>query len=299
MNIADKDFLSSVSKSKLSRRMIKSVWSVFRFIVLLGVCYILMFPVMYMLMTSIRPAASVYDPSIIWIPKSLTLENFIMAISAMKYERSLVLTLAICIVSTIFQVLSCSLVGYGFARFKFKGNTFLFGVVILTLIIPPQNLVIPMYLNYYKLHLIDTVLSFYLPAMTATGIRAGLCILVFRQFFKTMSREIDEAAKIDGCGAIRIFFKVTLPNAKPAFITTALFSIVWYWNDSVLSSMFFNSDNPPIFGTGKTLSVALTMIRAGRHVRSRIHRFHRLKSISSSRSIAYHFSVTDFIPVYT
>ena len=93
----------------------------------------------------------------------------------------------------------------------------------------------------FTVNLIDSMLTMYLPALTGNGIRSGLMILIFRQFFSGLPKELEDAACIDGCGPFRTFMTVMVPNAVPAFLTVFLFSFVWYWNDHYMSTVFFTN----------------------------------------------------------
>jgi multiple sugar transport system permease protein len=149
--------------------------------------------------------------------------------------------------------------GYAFARFSFPFKKILFGVVILMIILPPQTLIMPNYLQYrffdfggvtslfgYSINLLDTPYVFVIPAMFAAGLKAGLFIFIFRQFFSGLPKELSEAARIDGCGAFTTFLKVMVPCAVPAFITVLLFSFIWYWNEYYSSAMFFAGEIRPL-----------------------------------------------------
>lgn len=247
---------------RLLNRVRKLVWSIFRFLLLLGLCFILLYPVLYMLSTAFRPISQLKDPSIVWIPKSLTLDNVKAAIEAMDYFEGLKNTLKVGVVSAILQTISCAVVGYGFARYKFRERNLLFALVLFTIIVPPQTIIIPSYMNFrffnffgLEFNLLNTPWTFYLPSIFGTGLRSGLYIYIYRQFFRGMPEELESAAKIDGCGPFQTFWRVMAPNAKPVFLTVFLFSVVWHWNDYYLSVMYFNNDLP--------LSVALTQLRSG------------------------------------
>lgn len=240
------------------------LWKVFRFFLLLGICYIFLFPVLYMISIAVRGPDTVNDPSIVWIPREISLSSIKTATEILEYPRAITATLILSVGGTIGSLISCSLVGYGFARFNFKEKGFLFALVILTIIVPPQTTIISSFINYRNfdffgitklLHLIipdipssislvNTVWTFILPAFFASGLRAGLFIFIFRQFFAGMPKDLEEAAWIDGCGTFRTFVQVMLPLAKSAFITVLLFSFVWHWNDYVQSSMYFNANQP-------------------------------------------------------
>ncbi len=239
------------------KALIGAVWPIFRFFILLGLCFIILYPLIFMVSTAFRPNEQMNDPSIIWIPKSLTLKNIEETWEVMKYGSTVLNTIKLNLVASILQVVTCALTGYGFARFKFKGKGLLFGVVLLMIIVPPQITTIPLYLQYsyfnplglVKLFTGDTVslinsgLTMYLPAIFANGLRAGLFILIFRQFFRGLPKELEDAAYLDGCGPLKTFIIVMVPNAASSFLTVFLFSVVWYWNDYYVSSSFFNQND--------------------------------------------------------
>lgn len=249
----------------LKRNATDIIWRIFRFFLLIGICYIFLFPVIYMLSVAVRGPDTVNDPSIVWIPREISFGSIKTAIEILEYPRAITTTVIISIGSTIASLVSCALAGYGFARFNFKEKNFMFALVLLTIIVPPQTTIISSFINYRNfdifgimsllhmiipsvpesLNLINTPWTFILPAFFGSGLRAGLFIYIFRQFFAGMPKDLEEAAMIDGCGALRTFVQVMLPLAKSAFITVLLFSFVWHWNDYVQASMYFN-DNQPI-----------------------------------------------------
>ncbi len=225
------------------------VWPVFRAVILFGLGFVIMYPLIYMISCAFRERADMSDPTVMWIPRHYTLDVIADTLDAMDYWKTLGTTLVLNIGCSLFQVISCAVTGYGFARFRFKGKKLLFAVVIMMILVPPQVISLPLYTEFryfgikglFSVNLIDTKLTMYLPAMTANGIRAGLMILIFRQFFKGMPRELEDAAYIDGCGPFMTFVRVMVPNAASAFLTVFLFSVVWYWNDYYISSTFFTN----------------------------------------------------------
>lgn len=254
--------------SEIGRR----VWVLLRFLILLGLGFVILYPLLFMLSTAFKPAAEATDPSIIWIPKSVTADNFSLALKGMDYWNSLVNTLSVSGVSSLLQVACCAMVGYGFARYKFRESGILFACVLFTIIVPPQILAVPTFRMYrfftlpivgpwlesvtgwnLTANLINNPLALYIPAALGVGIRSGVYIFVFRQFFRGIPRELEEAATVDGCGAFRTFVRIMAPNAGGAFLTVFLFSFVWYWNDYFNSSMLLTSR--------RTLPMALTMLR--------------------------------------
>ena len=248
----------------LKRSSTSVLWKIFRFLLLLGISYIFLFPVLYMLSIAVRSPESVNDPSCIWIPRELSLESIKTATTVLKYQESITLTTIIALGGTLGSLVSCSLVGYGFARFRFREKNLLFALLLITIVVPPQNIVLSSFLNFrffdvfglmsllHKLipaipdhiNLINTPWTFILPSFFASGLRAGLFIYIFRQFFSGMPEELEQAACIDGCGYFSTYIRVILPLARPVFITVLLFSFVWHWNDYHLSAIYFNDTMP-------------------------------------------------------
>lgn len=246
---------------------------VLRYVVLVLLAYQLLFPVLYMISMAIRAPIDAYDPSIVWIPKNFSLESFVEAFKAMNLIEALKTTLSISLVCAVLDVISCALAGYGFARFDFPFKKICFIGVIFTLIVPTQTIILPFFLNmkYFdcfglmgflsqftsippSINLIGTNWTFYLPSLLGSGIRSGLYIFIFRQFFMAMPSALEEAAYVDGSGPLRTFVQVMLPNAKNAIITVFLFSFVWHWSDYYLSNQ--------LLGTAKrTITVALSSLR--------------------------------------
>lgn len=243
-------------------------WALFRTALLFGLSFVLLYPLLYTLSISFRQPVDMANPAVIWIPRHFTLDNLKDAYQFMDYTKSFWNTLRLGLVSSALQVASCSLVGYGFARFRFKFKGLAFGLVIFTIIIPPQVVYVPTYLMFKNfdilgilglagrltgqnltINLLNSPLTLYLPALFGVGIRSGLFIYIFRQFYRNLPRELEDAAYIDGCGHMKTFLRIIVPNAKAAFLTVILFSIVWYWNDYYYVSMYFSNV--------KTVSTAL------------------------------------------
>lgn len=233
------------------------VWPFFRAVIIFGLSFVILYPILYMISTSLRPQSEMNDPSIMWIPKTIRMENFVEVWNAINYPSTLWNTLILNIVSSLLQVGTCALTGYGFARFKFKGKNFFFALVLLQIIVPVQIILIPQYsqFRYFdifglfnallgdSINLVGTNFSMYIPALMCNGIRAGLFIYLFRQFFRGLPKELEDAAYLDGCGPFKTFISVMIPNAASSFLTVFIFSIVWYWNDYYVSSMYFNDPN--------------------------------------------------------
>ncbi len=232
------------------KAVVEKVWPFFRFVIIFGLAFVILYPLIYMVSCTFRDRGDMTDPTVMWIPRNYTLQILKETMDAMNFWSTLKNTLILNIGCSFVQVLSCAITGYGFARFKFKGKGLLFGIVIMMILVPTQVISLPLYTQFryfgirglFTLNLIDSMATMYLPALTANGIRSGLMILIFRQFFKGLPRELEDAAYIDGCGPLKTFIRVMIPNAASSFLTVFLFSVVWYWNDYYVSSTFFTNN---------------------------------------------------------
>jgi multiple sugar transport system permease protein len=231
------------------------LWKAVRTVMIVGFCFIILFPLFLRLSVAFRSKADIYDPTVLWIPRHFTLDNIKIAMEATQYFPALLNTFLISAGTTIVQLASCAFAAYAFARLKFRGSGLLFGLVIFTIVVPPQTIMIPLYLTYRyfdlfgliklftgksSLNLIDTFWPFLISSATAMGLKNGLYIYIFRQFFRGIPKEIEESAFVDGAGVLRTFYRIMLPNAVPAIITVVLFSFVWQWNDSYYVSLFLS-----------------------------------------------------------
>ena len=260
------------SAARVAQRTAGFVGRLFIGVMVACLAFILLYPILYMLTISIRPASELLNPASVWLPHKLTLDNYKECIVTMDYANALMNSLTISVLSAVISVASCMLAGYGFGRCEVPCKKFLFLFVILSIIVPPQVLILPQYLqlgsfDFFGLgsvigwitgtpatvNLLDTNWSFYLQAFFCHGIRGGLYIFIFRQFFSGLPRELEESAYIDGAGSLKTFVRIVLPNAVPAIVTVTLFSVVWYWNDYYYSVMYFSNR--------RTVSVALLQLK--------------------------------------
>lgn len=228
-------------------------WVIARMILIMGMCFVILYPLFFKVSISFKDKLDIYDSTVLWIPKHFTLDTLRIAYEAMDYGKSFTNSVIVAVLSTVLQAASCALAAFGFARLPFKGSGLLFAGVILTILVPVQTIMIPTYVNYRYfdvfgliglftgqngLNLLDSYWPFVLQSITGMGIQSGLFIYIFRQFFRGIPKELEEAAYIDGCGVLQGFSRVMLPNAVPAIITVMLFSFVWQWNDNYYVSLF-------------------------------------------------------------
>ena len=268
-----KKTVPSLNKNKVKEVGANVIVSIFRYLLLIAISYIILYPLFAMISYSLQSRADVLDTSVTWIPKFGTFDTYKVAFEAMNYPSALLNTVLVGLVSAALEIFSCAIAAYGFARFKFKGRGILFGIVLFTAIVPVQILVVPLFLNYqyfgfgYILNLlnlipgvnipypslIDTPFTFWLPSIFGVGLRSGLFIFIYRQFFMGLPKELEEASWIDGCSPLMTFFRVVIPSSGVVFLTVAIFAIIWHWNEYYQSVIFFTNNFP--------LSVTLASIR--------------------------------------
>lgn len=212
------------------------VFAIYALLICIGFIYI--YPILYMISSSFMSLDDLLDSSIKWIPSAINFNNYLQAAKSMDFWKSLLQSIIIAGVPTICNLVSCSLIGYGLARFDFPGKKIVFALIIFSFILPSQVTMIPTYALYSALEIRDTLWAFILPSILGMGINGPIFILIFYQFFKQVPKVLIEAAQIDGAGYLKSFLKISVPSAGPAFITVALFSFVWYWNESYLTQMY-------------------------------------------------------------
>lgn len=210
---------------------------VYLLLIVLG--FIFIYPILVMLSYSLKSLSDLLNSSVQWLPTSLYFGNFEKAYEVLDYISVLGQTLFVSAGPSIIQMIITSLVGYGIAIYPFRGRYLLLGVVLATFIIPPQVLVIPRYILFNQMNLVGSVLSYILPASLGQGINSAIFILIFYQTFRTIPRALIEAARLDGANEWTIFWRVSVPTGTSAYIITFLFSLVWYWNETYLASIYF------------------------------------------------------------
>ncbi len=257
---------SSLSVYKTKRAITSFFVSIFRYMLLISVGYIILYPLIYMVSCSIKGAMDFYDPNVFWVPKHFTLAWYDYADQCINFFSAIFNTVIYEMVAAFLEILSCSLVAYGLARFKFRGQKILMAFLILTILIPDQMIIIPKIMNFsnldffgivslinsltgagIRINILNTGFVFYLPSLFAIGLRSGIIIYIYMQFYKGLPRELEEAAWIDGAGLFKTYTKIALPSSGVVITTVTIFSVIWHWNDYYLAIMFMNDfDAMPI-----------------------------------------------------
>jgi multiple sugar transport system permease protein len=231
------------------------LFAAFRAILILGISYVILGPLLGIIASSFFSNSDQYSPLVYLIPQSPTLERYELALIRMDYW-SVLGSMSVYVISlTAIQLVVCGMAGYGFARFNFPLKKLMFACVILTIVLPPHSIMYPLYTTFADFNpfglvalvrgdtnLLTTPLPMYIMTALGTGLRSGLYIFIFVQFFRGLPKEIEEAALIDGAGSMRTFAQVMVPNAVPAIVTVTIFSLVWQYNDSFYGRLFQISD---------------------------------------------------------
>lgn len=265
--------LLDLNRGKRWGRNARSIaYSVFRILVLLAIGFVILYPLLYMVVTSLRTKDSFLNSARVWIPKEISfIGNYSMAYDLLDYGNALLSTVKTEMVSALIEVATCAVAAYGFARFRFRGRKLLTAMLFLTILVPDTMIIIPRIVNYSRMdflgllglfnsltgidlrpNIIGTPLAFYLPSLLASGLRSGIMIFIYIQFFKNLPHELEEAAWIDGAGPFRAFISIAVPSSGVVILTVLVFSLIWHWNDYFLASMYMNKDYP--------LAVSLTMM---------------------------------------
>lgn len=247
-----------------TRKLVRNIcFYIARYVFLIVGCYLLLYPILYIVAGSFKATTDFSDPTVVWIPKHLSLKTLKLAWKTMDYAKSFMYSLIYGMVPTLFQFCTSALAAYGMARFKFKGRFIFSALMFLNLLVPTVMIIIPMYSKMYnfdvfgilgllsklfgtnlKPNLLDTPFAFWLPAIFGVGIKGGFFIYIFTQFFKGMPKEIEEAAWIDGAGPYRTFLSIIVPSSGSAAITVFTFATIWNWSDPLLPSMFLSEKFP-------------------------------------------------------
>ena len=204
--------------------------------------FVFLYPRIYMLTYSFMSEADLMAANVNYVPTSLDWGNYIEAYKVLDFTKAFFQTMLVSVVPALCQTVVCALTGWGIARFKFKGSKILMGLIIFTFIIPSALTMLPTVSLYTKLKLTGSVLAYVLPALFGQGFKSAVFILIFYQYFKGIPKAIVEAAEIDGANTFKVFLHIGIPSAKSAILLTILLSVVWYYNETVLASVFFGSN---------------------------------------------------------
>lgn len=227
-----------IDSVKVKKYAFKYTVSLVRWIFIIGMCFVVLYPLFKQVALSVMDAEDLYDATVNYLPKHFTMDNYKQAWNKLGGMETFMNSVLLTVGSSLLIVISSTLVGYGLARFKFKLNGLIFGIVILALVVPSDLFFTPRYMMFSQMNLIDTPVPILCFAATSTGLKCSLYIFLMRQFFKGQPHELEEAAYVDGAGPMKTFVKIMLPGAVSMMVTVFLFSFVWQWLDSSYTSIF-------------------------------------------------------------
>lgn len=259
---------SRLQQAKTVRRITAAI---VRFVFLAAFSYILVYPLVYMISTAFKSVSDYSDPTVVWVPKYPNFENFVKAAAVTDYAANLWNTVRFSVVSAVLEVFSCSVYAYGLSRYKMRGKSIMLGLLVVTILVPDIMMIVPRMLTFKQLDLfgilgligrltgtelrpniIDTPLAFYLPSLFGVGLKGGLLMFIYMQFYKNLPGELEEASWLDGAGPFQTYFRIVLPSSGVVTLTVFILSVLWHWNDYLQSLMYTN--------TNRTLAVVMTDI---------------------------------------
>jgi multiple sugar transport system permease protein len=228
--------------------------SVLRVALLVGLLALVLYPLLWLLAASLKPTTEVAS-NLSLLPHEPTLQNYVQGWTGMQtvsfarfYLNSVVIATGVVIANCV----SCLVTAYAFARLRFPLRGMWFGVMIATLLLPHHVLIVPQFVLFKFLGWIDTPLPLIVPKLLATE---AFFVFLMVQFMRSIPRELDQAAKVDGCSTFGIFWHVIMPLARPAVVTTAIFSFIWTWNDFFSQRIYLNSTDHYTVPIGLSLFV--------------------------------------------
>ena len=261
------------------------VWYLFRFLLLLGISYVILFPFFSKISSSFMAPEDFVDVTVRLIPKHPTLETYKAIITDNDYLLALLNTFVLSLVCALIQTFVCCIIGYGFAKFKFKGNGLLFLCVIFTMVVPHTTLQLSLFMKFRyfdilgivnllggglidainltdgttSINFINTNWPLYIMSVTGLAYKNGLYIFLLRQFYRGIPDELEESAYLDGSGVFRTFFSIIIPLSVTMLITVFMFSFCWQWTDNFYTNLFYTTAGdkllPDIIKVPKSLDV--------------------------------------------
>lgn len=240
--------LDAVSGSGLtSRRLRKLALHAVLIVAGLG----MVFPFVWMLLTSFKTLPQLLEDPLSFLPQPWTVDNYVQAWTSVPFGQAYLNSIYICLLAVAGTLITASMAGYAFARIDFKGAKVLFVVFLATQMIPKQVTLIPFYLLMTRFGWVDSHLSLIVPAMLVNP----FAVFLMRQFVLTLPKELEEAARVDGCGRWRMFWRIVLPNLRPGLSALAIIVALDVWNSFLFPLVLLNT--PDLF----TVPLLLTSFR--------------------------------------
>jgi len=229
--------------------------SIARAIILFGLCFIIIMPMIEKLSYAVRSPMDISNPQVIWIPEIWSTLNINISYTLLTMEgHSFTNSIILSAITTLLQVIATAIPGYAFARLKFKGSNIIFYLVIASLAIPNEALKVSRtlfftYYSFFGYSLVGSSLAIYIMTIFGQGVRSAIFIFLFRQAFRNLPMELEESAEIDGASVLRTFWSVMFPNVRGTIVTVALFAFVWQYNDYYYANLFSYQRSHPLVTT--------------------------------------------------
>lgn len=212
------------------------------YFLLITIGFVYLYPLIYMVVTSLMTTEDLINPTIMWVPTKLDLSNFEMVWDVLDYPTSLVTSIVFSVICALLQTMSCALMGYAMARFNVPLKKLWIMMLILVFLIPADVIMIPRYILFNTFKLIGSPLAMVIPAALGQGLKSSIFVLIFMQAFGSVPKSFDEAAQLDGAGRFKLFYQIALPMVGPSIVLCIIFSLVWYWNETAQTAMLVGSD---------------------------------------------------------
>ncbi|WP_139995742.1 carbohydrate ABC transporter permease [Paenibacillus paridis] len=223
------------------------LFKLFVYVILINVAFIYIKPILYMVTTMVKDAQNILDPTVIWVPRTIFLGHLQHASEMLNYGKSFLISVSLASSVAVLQVFSCAIAGYAFARLDFPFKKVWGALLLFTFIMPPQITILPSIMLFKEFGWLNTFLPMVVPALFGHGLKGAMFVIIYRAFYSTLPKELDEAARMDGAGPFRMFFRVMFPISRSATVVVVLFSFVWNWNDFYFPSLFmFTAENVPL-----------------------------------------------------
>lgn len=233
----------------------KAIARIIIYSLLLELVFVIIFPFIVKILSSFMSKQDIVDRTVRFLPKNPTLDNFKLVIEKTSYYSSAFNTFIVAILCGVLSVIAAACIGYGLSKFDFKGKKVLIAFVIIGFLIPPQTILLPLFMRFRyfdvfgmfdlfggnPMNLIDSLWPTTMLTITGFGFRGGLYILLMYQFYNGLPKELLEAAYVDGCGPYKTFVRIILPLSTTMLTTIVLFSFAWQWTDTFYSGIFFSS----------------------------------------------------------
>lgn len=212
------------------------------YLFLLDIAYVFLYPFLYMLFNSVKSPSDLMNTAVNWVPTSFHYQNYLLAWQRLNYLRGFVNSTVITLLATTGHVLAASFIGYGFARTTAPGRKAFLLILLLSIIVPSQVISIPLYVQFGAYGWNDSFLPMIIPTFFGFGLRGGIFVFIFRQYYMTLPKELETAAYIDGCGTYRSYYLIIFPLSRTMVLVSLIISSVWHWNDYTEPTLFISSD---------------------------------------------------------